>query len=94
MYVCVQRGMLIFDEACAVAQATHYDCGLYMQAFVKQRGHDVSQWLRVGGVKAFADGSLGSGTARFHLVKKSTIHRLAPFIVFRSRYILPRFTTS
>lgn len=35
-------------------------------AFVKQRGHDVSQWLRVGGVKAFADGSLGSQTALFH----------------------------
>lgn len=35
-------------------------------AFVKQRGHDVSQWLRVGGVKAFADGSVGSGTALFH----------------------------
>ena len=47
---------------------------LDMQAFVKQRGHDVSQWLRVGGVKAFADGSLGSGSALFHQVHKQTAH--------------------
>lgn len=51
-----------------VRRPTHYGCGLDMQAFVKQRGHDVSQWLRVGGVKAYADGSLGSGTALFHQV--------------------------
>jgi predicted amidohydrolase YtcJ len=39
-----------------------------MQSYVRQSGCSVSQWLRVGGVKAFADGSLGSRTALFHEV--------------------------
>lgn len=39
-----------------------------MQSYVRQNGCSVSQWLRVGGVKAFADGSLGSRTALFHEV--------------------------
>eukprot|EP00249_Psilotum_nudum_P004681 c18189_g1_i3 orf=660-2312(-) len=33
---------------------------------VREKGHASSQWLRVGGLKAFADGSLGSNTALFH----------------------------
>ncbi|KAJ7529283.1 hypothetical protein O6H91_15G042300 [Diphasiastrum complanatum] len=33
---------------------------------VKEKGHVLSPWVHVGGVKAFADGSLGSSTALFH----------------------------
>jgi predicted amidohydrolase YtcJ len=39
---------------------------LCLQALVEQRRSPVSHWLHVGGVKAFADGSLGSGSALFH----------------------------
>lgn len=39
-----------------------------MQTYVQQSGYSVSPWLRVGGMKAFADGSLGSRTALFHEV--------------------------
>lgn len=31
-------------------------------------GHAVSQWIYLGGVKAFADGSLGSRSALFYEV--------------------------
>jgi predicted amidohydrolase YtcJ len=37
-------------------------------ALVRQRGFMLSQWLHIGGVKAFADGSLGTRTALFHKV--------------------------
>ncbi|KAL5570594.1 hypothetical protein UlMin_027169 [Ulmus minor] len=33
---------------------------------VEKVGHSMSQWLYLGGVKAFADGSLGSSSALFH----------------------------
>ncbi|KAL5570297.1 hypothetical protein UlMin_026872 [Ulmus minor] len=33
---------------------------------VEKVGHSLSQWLYLGGVKAFADGSLGSSSALFH----------------------------
>ncbi|BBN01396.1 hypothetical protein MPTK1_2g07090 [Marchantia polymorpha subsp. ruderalis] len=33
---------------------------------VAEKGRILSQWLRIGGVKAFADGSLGSSSALFH----------------------------
>ncbi|KAG6552491.1 hypothetical protein Mapa_005911 [Marchantia paleacea] len=33
---------------------------------VAEKGRIFSQWLRIGGVKAFADGSLGSSSALFH----------------------------
>jgi predicted amidohydrolase YtcJ len=61
---------------------------------VKQRGLDVSQWLRVGGVKAYADGSLGSGTALFHQVNKRTTHLMAPLDVFTYQKTLSRFLSS
>lgn len=32
-------------------------------------GHALSQWVYFGGVKAFADGSLGSGSALFYEVR-------------------------
>lgn len=32
-------------------------------------GRAVSQWIYLGGVKAFADGSLGSKSALFHEVR-------------------------
>ncbi|XP_024520590.1 uncharacterized protein LOC9656200 isoform X2 [Selaginella moellendorffii] len=35
-------------------------------ALIKERGRHISDWVHIGGVKAFADGSLGSGTALFH----------------------------
>lgn len=62
---------------------------------MKQRGHDVSQWLRVGGVKAFADGSLGSQTALFHQVLNMSLTcklLMAPLNFFTSRKILPKFS--
>lgn len=34
-----------------------------------EKGRILSQWLRIGGVKAFADGSLGSSSALFHEVE-------------------------
>jgi predicted amidohydrolase YtcJ len=37
-----------------------------VMALVRQRGFMLSQWLHIGGVKAFADGSLGTRTALFH----------------------------
>ncbi|XP_052191061.1 protein LONG AFTER FAR-RED 3 isoform X2 [Diospyros lotus] len=33
---------------------------------LQEKGHKLSQWLYLGGVKAFADGSLGSNSALFH----------------------------
>ncbi|KAK2646306.1 hypothetical protein Ddye_021501 [Dipteronia dyeriana] len=33
---------------------------------IKKTGHAVSNWVYLGGVKAFADGSLGSNSALFH----------------------------
>ncbi|KAL2642916.1 hypothetical protein R1flu_010503 [Riccia fluitans] len=33
---------------------------------VGEKGRVISQWLRIGGLKAFADGSLGSSSALFH----------------------------
>ncbi|CAM6087680.1 unnamed protein product [Calypogeia fissa] len=33
---------------------------------VKEKGRVLSDWIRIGGVKAFADGTLGSSTAFFH----------------------------
>ncbi|GAQ83501.1 amidohydrolase family protein [Klebsormidium nitens] len=33
---------------------------------IKEKGKKLSPWLHIGGVKAFADGSLGSSTALFH----------------------------
>ncbi|MFS7931655.1 putative acyl-lysine deacylase [Helianthus anomalus] len=33
---------------------------------VQKTGRRVSQWISIGGVKAFADGSLGSNSALFH----------------------------
>jgi predicted amidohydrolase YtcJ len=51
-----------------VAVVTSLDiCGC-LQALVRQRGFMLSQWLHIGGVKAFADGSLGTRTALFHKV--------------------------
>ena len=32
-------------------------------------GRAISQWIYLGGVKAFADGSLGSNSALFHEVR-------------------------
>ncbi|KAL3696321.1 hypothetical protein R1sor_010397 [Riccia sorocarpa] len=37
-----------------------------LAARVAEKGRVISQWLRIGGVKAFADGSLGSSSALFH----------------------------
>ncbi|CAA7388485.1 unnamed protein product [Spirodela intermedia] len=33
---------------------------------VRERGRSISQWIHLGGVKAFADGSLGSNSALFY----------------------------
>nr|GMD71912.1 putative amidohydrolase YtcJ [Ipomoea batatas] len=37
-----------------------------LEGFVKKVGRSLSQWIHLGGVKAFADGSLGSNSALFH----------------------------
>ncbi|XP_073139159.1 protein LONG AFTER FAR-RED 3 isoform X2 [Henckelia pumila] len=37
-----------------------------LQELVKQAGHKLSQWIYLGGVKSFADGSLGSNSALFY----------------------------
>lgn len=46
----------------------HYQ-KLPSQGFVKKVGHSLSQWIHLGGVKAFADGSLGSNSALFYEVR-------------------------
>ncbi|KAL6531353.1 Protein LONG AFTER FAR-RED 3 [Orobanche minor] len=37
-----------------------------LQELVEQAGRKMSQWIYLGGVKSFADGSLGSNSALFH----------------------------
>ncbi|XP_019185279.1 PREDICTED: uncharacterized protein LOC109180243 isoform X1 [Ipomoea nil] len=37
-----------------------------LEGFVKKVGRSLSQWIHLGGVKAFADGSLGSNSALFY----------------------------
>lgn len=37
-----------------------------LSKLIKEKGRSISQWIYLGGVKAFADGSLGSNSALFH----------------------------
>ncbi|WOK99095.1 hypothetical protein Cni_G07807 [Canna indica] len=41
---------------------------------IQEKGRILSQWIHLGGVKAFADGSLGSSSALFHEVYEDDAH--------------------
>lgn len=45
---------------------------LHFQDVVNKVGRVLSQWIYLGGVKAFADGSLGSNSALFYEVTWNT----------------------
>lgn len=40
-----------------------------VQELINQAGRKLSEWLYLGGVKSFADGSLGSNSALFYEVR-------------------------
>ncbi|XP_020592911.1 uncharacterized protein LOC110033320 isoform X2 [Phalaenopsis equestris] len=46
----------------------------FVRDLFKDKGRSISQWLYIGGVKAFADGSLGSNSALFHEPYKDDPH--------------------
>jgi hypothetical protein len=39
-----------------------------LQDLIHEKGRSLSEWIHVGGVKAFLDGSLGSSSALFYEV--------------------------
>jgi len=45
----------------------------YFQDLKLQKGSVLSEWLYLGGVKAFIDGSLGSNSALFYEVKSTIL---------------------
>jgi len=46
-----------------------YEGLVYSQELIKKTGRALSDWIYLGGVKAFADGSLGSNSAFFFEVR-------------------------
>ena len=57
-------------------------------------GHALSEWIYIGGVKAFADGSLGSNSALFYEVRPSIQishinFLLVNIIILKSIYYCP-----
>lgn len=46
---------------------------LSSQDLINKTGHVLSDWVYLGGVKAFADGSLGSNSALFHEVRCNSL---------------------
>jgi predicted amidohydrolase YtcJ len=66
--------LYIVNQVSVKGQGIQY-IWLCLQALVEQRRSPVSHWLHVGGVKAFADGSLGSGSALFHEVHTATFSK-------------------
>lgn len=51
------------------------------QNLITKVGHTMSQWIYLGGVKAFADGSLGSNSALFYEVRTMVLGHLHLFLV-------------
>ena len=52
-------------------------------------GHDLSQWIYLGGVKAFADGSLGSNSALLYEVITKLFWHLHAFLVIEIHLLFP-----
>lgn len=51
---------------------------VFSQDLVTKAGRTLSGWIYLGGVKAFADGSLGSNSALFYEVRRKVfMHLLA-----------------
>lgn len=77
-------------------------CYLYInlpcQDLINRTGHVLSDWVYLGGVKAFADGSLGANSALFHEVRFKSLFFFQFFWVDRILVIffihLLKFRTS
>lgn len=70
-----------FFFICFLRFLFHLCIHLLGQELIKKAGHALSNWVYLGGVKAFADGSLGSNSALFYEVRQSNGNMNFPLII-------------